>query len=61
VKNGKEIYKDNLFKELENDDIVKYFRIRENGTILERTLKIEKVFKNQNDVWVIKGEFGDVI
>ena len=60
VKDGKRIYYPNgLFEQLSSGETVLYYRVKEDGKRVERTLKIEKIYINKENVWTIEGEFGE--
>jgi len=61
VMNEKTIYyPDELFKFLEPDETILYYRIKEDS-IINRTLTIDEVFINDSGIWTINGNFGDVL
>ncbi len=62
LKNGKVLYnsKYRLFKHLRIGETINYYRIREDKSILKRTLQIDNIFLNDENILTLIGDFNDI-
>jgi hypothetical protein len=58
ILNDKTIYyPEPMFEHLTIGENIEYYRIKEDKTVIKRILEINKLYKNDKDIWTIEGDF----
>ncbi len=62
LENGNIIYKSRqkLFNHIVSNETLKYFRVKEDGTIIKKLLHVQDKFLNDMNVMTLQGDFEDI-
>jgi hypothetical protein len=49
-----------MFEHLVVGETILYYREKQDNSRVEKTLRIDKLYKNEQNIWTIEGDFGEV-